>query len=83
MVKIRRIIRVILLIIIGGLFIYAFYFEKHDLHSFVSTEAEFTGGDDFVEDVEGGQLIRYRKDNKLYDAESLVPDAAQTDDCPT
>ncbi len=79
----RRFITIGLVLLCLALFAYAFLFETHTISLFDGNTEERTSADSYVESIEGGQLMRRKKDGKLYDAHSLVPDAAQVDDCPT
>lgn len=78
----KSVIRLVLLLICAGVLTYSIVGEGHSIYSFNENDPAVIGGDGFVETIEDGMLMR-GDDGKVYDAESLIPEAAQADDCPT
>ncbi len=83
MFSVRKLISLVLILVALGLLGYALVYEEHTVTLFDGNTRENFGGDDYVNSIESGQLLRRKADGKLYDAKSLKPEAAQIDDCPT
>ncbi len=79
----RKLFTIVLIVAALGLLGYALLYEEHTVALFDGNTRENFDGDDYVNSIESGQLLRRKADGKLYDAKSLKPAAAQIDDCPT
>ncbi len=78
----KLLLRIFLIAVCIFLLVYSFTGEGYDVFSFQDDKPENVKGDKFVKTLEDGMLMRTGK-GKLYNADSLFPDAAQANDCPT
>ena len=85
----KSVLRVVLLVCCALLMEYSLFAEKHESISYEDGNRRQSGGSDYVKSVESGVLLRSKgrdkksTDSGVYDAKTLIPEAAQIDDCPT
>lgn len=78
-----KLIRITLLTFALAIFIYAFFFESHSVSSYESNEISQVNGGEYIYTIEDGLLLRDPRNELLFNGDTLVPEAAQLDDCPT
>lgn len=81
----KKIFRILLLLFCVALLAWSLLFEQQLICTF-DGDSTVSGGDDFVLQIERRVLMRGGLADgapELFDARSLIPQAAQVDDCPT